>query len=636
MPDVLIIQDKHELCAAKDQLGDLFAELSIVAWTPSAVEGLMEEGINFCTPLDCINVNKDVDKRYKWLRSYSLWCSALDNIVQEETYELTSFKITPFVWTAFQNRSLFLLYFNEIDKLNYVTDYLSPNKIWVFRYSHDEFSPLSKVIEQIQNASWNKCEVVWLAPVTILSGTLRKIQELPNWVAVQDLGSNSYLKSVLKWLKGNIDFKPFSSLLIAFFYNYFSLNISKKKSILIFSISESEGQSILRQLSSLQKYQLVFWEDLKQKINNDKELFDPNKVFKKIENDVFIRNWLVKDSIDIYPLCIDLIKNIIYKQANIIYNNIIEFNRLYKKMGINLLVSSYELPISYAVSEQAASKQVNYVNFLHGGTVGHWENYPTMPEIIDDGGEYTHRFVYTRAIAKHLLKYKEQFEGTSHCHAVGSNHYSKLLSNKLLFSKETKIGNLKVCYVCGNLGPMSANDVHSGADDSTRYRIMVNIVKKFKDKKGVNLYVKYGRDIEQYHLDLFNEIDTSFYKNIKSIKSSSRLTDIMWDMDVFLIDFPQTPFCELQVTDAPILSLVDPRVFVLTEEAKECLPKSLYIVDNEEGYYKMVDQLINGLWKSKYLKNSTVENRDNFYSKYCTDNIKSPDIAAVQEIEGLI
>ena len=80
----------------------------------------------------------------------------------------------------------------------------------------------------------------------------------------------------------------------------------------------------------------MFWEDLKQKINNDKELFDPNKVFKKIENDVFIRNWLVKDSIDIYPLCIDLIKNIIYKQANIIYNNIIEFNRLYKKMGINL------------------------------------------------------------------------------------------------------------------------------------------------------------------------------------------------------------------------------------------------------------------------------------------------------------
>lgn len=131
----------------------------------------------------------------------------------------------------------------------------------------------------------------------------------------------------------------------------------------------------------------------------------------------------------------------------------------------------------------------------------------------------------------------------------------------------------------------------------------------------VQLYLKYGRNIERHSLSLFQQVANGKWPNVEYIDSGTNLTELLDSMDAFLLDLPSSPLCEIQSTEKPFLALVDPRSLIMLPESEDMLRKRGMLVSNDVEFLDVVRNIATRGWDSRLMNSYSCDN--SFYQTFC-------------------
>ena len=95
--EILLLQSNKEIAFAKSYFGERFLSLSLVAWTPSTVDSLRNEDLNYSTAGDLFDKLWDWKEKEASIQEIGKWCNYVDNVIQEEIPEFRRMNIRPFI-----------------------------------------------------------------------------------------------------------------------------------------------------------------------------------------------------------------------------------------------------------------------------------------------------------------------------------------------------------------------------------------------------------------------------------------------------------------------------------------------------------------------------------------------------------
>ena len=632
--ELLLLQDAAEISPARDIWGDDLRGVQVIAWTPSAIDGLMAAKIPFSCPYDFCNDIFDWEARDCFYDDYHAWCRKLDNIVHRYCPEFNNLEINPFLHQVLGYRSYLYLYRNELDKLQCLMRDAEAFRINFFLYSDEVFSPLSRVLELVD---WG--EVVSYPATWPLSGTLSEYSFPVDWIGDFDLAKNSVFRSFARWSKEwakrllgyGKHVRKFGGLICGVSGGSLA---EKAKNILVFSSTEAEVLPVLRELEKEPDVRVLQWNDCVIGTGTDLEV-PVTAILAEMDEDSDIREFTTYQGVDLWPLERAMVERVVSHDLKRFLSNVRGFLKINQRCPIDLVVTAYELPLCEAIFQQCERLSISRVVFLHGGTVGFWKSVPLMYPYFRDGGEKHYQLGYTLATKYYMDERAHRFGALGRFLPVGSSYYKKLKVAYQYRQKEVKKQTLRVCYVAGSFGPSLAVDTNKGCyEDATLYRLMRRSVDIIAGTPEVQLFIKFGRDIERYELDLFRLVKDGHWGNIFKIGSDRLLTDLMGEMDVFIVDQPSSPFCELQASNKPFMALVDARNFVLLPEAEEMVQKRAVLAANEAEFLDFIEDLAHRRWESCLMRHPSSD--DSFYSTYCWDDSQDAPNSAVELLKDIL
>ena len=361
----------------------------------------------------------------------------------------------------------------------------------------------------------------------------------------------NYLKNNLKFLLKKTEYRI--SLINALFSRILVKWKNKNKNILILLANGNEVPNLISSIQKNKKYNLLFWENITPKFKSN-FLFNINLIKQEIENNQSLRNICEYKDINFFEL---LKKNIILPNLNQhllmdMVNNKINFEMIYKDIGIDLVITSNEFPIFEEIFNSCEKLSIPRIDFLHGGTVGFSLTITLLKEYFRKGGEKHYKFVYTDEIIKFQNKYKSVFNINQNYMSVGSNKYRKIHDSNFLENKSKKY--LNILYIIGPIN--NHTEFKKGImDDIWHLNLINNIIDFSKKNKYVNLYIKFSYGLGSKVPGILKKITK--IDNIHLILSHKDASNFYNYMDLILLDGLSTPFFESASTNIPILIFCD-------------------------------------------------------------------------------
>ena len=627
MKNVIIFQNDYEIQLAKDRFGESLKDIISIAWTPQAVDGLNEQGIEFICIQDISNENLDWSNNYKRWGNYATWCSHVDKIISDEIQEFKRLSIKPFLHHYMHKRPLYFNHLFEIDKIFEIKK-LPVKKIYYFYYPENEFSPLSRILDQI----------VLLKDQNKMFFPIHTNKKVNRSIILRDLFTNcqSYetrISKILKeWIKrflrnfisGEKILSNLTSLLTGISFGAFSTKNSK---ILVFQENNIEIGPLLQKLKQINdKIDFIFCNEIR--YNNKKELLVPiKKILSKIKENNDPDKFLEYRGIDLFPLVSYEIERILKEDLVIYYNNVLCFLELNKKLNFKLVISPYELAILEAIFQQCEVLKIPRIICLHGGTVGVLKGAPPMDEYFRDGGSLHYCFCYTNAIKDYQDDLVKKFGGKVSYVPVGSSHFRRIkkkTNNKISNGN----GTIKICLVMKQIV-----DVGDGLrEDARSYKITNDIVNILKNNSNIEVHIKCHSDEENRDLQLFNRLANNEFQNISLIGSNIHFYDIIQNYDLIILNYFGTPFFEVASTKVPVLLFLDQSVYCIDQPAIKLISKRATIVESVEQYLNVIKKLADNNKKSNLFNNKKISNNE-FFSKYCYHQKSSPSLLGAEWIQ---
>jgi hypothetical protein len=611
--DLLLVQDASEVPVAQDIWGVKLSGVEVIAWTPSAVDGLLEAGISFSCPYDSADNHFDWEEIEDFYENYAAWCNRLDSIVSKYYPVFSELNIKPFSFQALGQRQYFNAYYFETKKIQFLRR-RSPRIINYFHYEQHAQSILCRVLEVVNWPELKSHAVTWH-----LDEEIKQQEFPPDWVCENDMGHNRLWRAVARWLRNQLlghngnrrRMHSIGNLLCAISGGRLA---SKNNNILVISSTNAESNPVLCELVKDKNIRLIHWNDCL--IRSEAVANIPkSKIIDEIEDDEFLHNFVTYHGVDCWPMIKPYMEKVVREHLEIYLANVSRFLILHNRCKIHMVVTAYELPLGEAIFQQCERLSIPHIVFLHGGTVGFWRSHPFMYQYFR-GGKHHHSFVYTEAIKGYLEDISQRFHTDMQIHTVGSTYY-RLLRKGLAKRPNAQAERvLKICYVCGTFGPLISSDIKGGShEDSSVYRMMCQTVEILGSATHVQLYLKYGRNIERHSLSLFQQVAKGKWPNVKYIDSGTNLTELFDSMDAFLMDFPSTPLCEVQSTEKPFLALMDPRGLKLVPVAEDMLRLRGVLVSNDIEFLGVVQDIAIRGWDSRLMNISSKNN--SFYQTFC-------------------
>jgi hypothetical protein len=620
--EYFLFQDSKEVKAAQAFLGEGFKSVTPIAWTPSAVDGLKDAG-NINLPHTFANQSiADTGKIAQRLSSYRDWCKMLDKIVSNHVVDIEKMQIHPFLHQVFANRSVFNMYFNEIESIYNLWDANKSATFHFFYYSKEEFSSLSRIFDMIKiQKSWD-IDFELHTPEWKLGGTMIHQPLVAEWISPLDQRSNSIFRVIGRYIKHNFLYsvwmkknqrKSVKSLVAS----YLKMVPSKKKNRRVLVLSNSyETQQFVSKIEKDSDAQVYYWEDMTDNFNVSMGI-SVNKIISDIKNTSEMSLFTTYYGVNIFSLIEQTIRDKLVNDLPRYVANIRLFLELDDKVHFDMVVSGHELTLVEAIFAQCASRGILSMTFLHGGTTG-YQLQSVMPQYYRYGSrEYFYELVYTGAISHFLEKQTEIYNGNIKHAVVGSYYYQRLETEYVPTKRTNNV--LNVCYVVGPLGPVFGIDSRRGpSSDPAIYDLWWKIIEIFSNNHKVKLYFKFGRDIERFNLSLFERINKHDFENVEGISSNTSLIDVSNKMDLFLLDSPSTPLSELQITQKPILFYLDPSSYILTEESENLLKKRVMITKSIDEFMCQIKKVIQYGANAPVFTEYDLQN-NKFFREFCWD-----------------
>lgn len=582
---ILILQNEREFSLAKKKFGDSLSDLSIVAWSPSAVDILMREKFSFSLSSDHQHVEWDGERAVAQYKAFEHWCDLIDRHVCERVSEAASLKIRPFHNSMVTLRMFFSVLFNEIDKLHGLCKDGKSSEVYFFYYPEPQPSLLSRLFDlglsfEKRSVKFNQLDNAGLEMKACYS--LNNI--VPNWQEAY-FSLSRMKKKANRFLRyGNI-----SSLL-----QHCNWGAKRKTfNLLVLSSPWEDLESTLRVLKKDASYNLIIWDPFVEKpqLRLDDCVDD---IMADVENDRRLQSWTIRNGVSIFNLCKPMIRQVIQEGLPQQVAKVNKFVDLHRKIGIDFVVSSYWDPCWEAIYDQCVYERIPAAFSLHGGTVGHFEKFPPLP--IYFRGLHEHNpiffsFVYSPAIAEYLDNMKDVLPNfTVQNIAAGSPYFEKHIRDYYQCSVRQKANQrLSILYVCGPPGGVLGQ--RGAYEDPALYMMRHDIVRTFANDKDISVHFKYGFNINMLAGEVDRKIKSHFWRNIKFLGAEKKLVDFLREPDLFVIECPSTVLCEVLTTAKPVIALFDDRCWKLTPLAHKLLERRVTIVKSREEMVGVLDDV---------------------------------------------
>lgn len=620
--DCLILQDYREVEFYHSGFINEGRNLQLFAWTPSAVDALQKIGIDYICAGDVNNNYFDYKEREILIKQYGEWACCIDEIIKEEIPDFAYNNIIPFQHHFAHYRNIYMMYIMEIDILYKLKSMVNPKKIYYFKYNDNEFSPISRVTKIIEYSKKWEIEFIALLPNWKLLETEKEQHIKTNYNPQLDLASHNLFNIGITWSKSVLKQKIFGkkainniiSLVSGLSFGRFN---RKGTNVLVFVSNEQETNPILSALKAkVRNINYIFWEELLPNFIPEIN-FDPKRILELIKENKKIKELSSYKEINFFSNVYHEIENIVNEDIIRFYRNVVYFKILNDRLKFKLVISAYNFALLEAIYNQCEQMSIPLVITPHGGTVGIFYGAPFQYEYIRKGGDFFYSFVYTKAIKDFQENVFFNTKNKVNFISVGSSYFKTLYQQRGKFSIRTKQLRMNICFVLGMFVKVADNNIGI-LRESCMYELLIKTLNQAKINDQVKITIKCGYGFEDYDLDIFKN-----FPECKFVSSATKLTDIMWDMDVFLLPSLSSSFFELACTNTPILMLVDPRVFAVDEKAMKLIKKRACVVQKKEEFLERTKDLFIYNRQSSVIKDADPYNDDYFYS-YCWDGEKDP------------
>jgi len=601
---ILILQTREEVLAAKEMFGSDLDNFTLIAWTPSAVDGLRKEGKEFKIPADFKITEYPTKIWADRFNAFREWCDVMDVYLHKTIPEARELEIKFFLNKLHNLRYFFQVYFNEIEKLFDICRSSENMEIFYFYYDKTQASLLSRIFDVVQT------EDLWGVPVHRLDErkgkkfrytfTLKEI--VPYWTP-----KTRYIKETIKCLLG----RSLDHSIVSWVRHCLGVSFLKSgvTNILVLMV-ENDQKRAMEELKKTHKYNFIYFDDVR--FPRSKRVSIPaDELWNAAKEDSSLHEWTTCCGIDIFELIEPIIKRALKKELSHIVNIVRNFLLLKEKINFNLLVSTYETAETEALFYQAEHDGIPCLVFLHGGTVGHYEGYPPITAYTRSGNGVASCYaVYSQAIIDYLEGLRNVYPNfTYKVAAVGAPRFEKMIKHYSEKKFSSNKGEINICYICGPTGVVGPDIKRGMYDDVATYNLRNLLVEKLDGKENINLFVKYGYDFEKQGLALAKRIRRGIFSNIRKIGSDVPIKKVLEKMDVFILERPSTILYETLAISKPVLVLYDPRRLRFTEHAQDLLQKRVTQIGSGEELMVLLDDIILKGYESKVFVDVDCEDR---------------------------
>lgn len=419
--------------------------------------------------------------------------------------------------------------------------------------------------------------------------------------------------------------KKFSNLVPSYIDEKFSIkrefinqikikNISKKnKQNLLFTNYSKNMQNIANILSA--KFNIIFYDKIffrYTSINQNQSSLNSFVNILKKENSIYNEFIFYKNF-----QTADIVMNFIQEKINEIINiNLFHFNKInyiLKKYKLSGIISEYETNKTIQICDQSKYKVINLF-FSHGGTAGHYLNWPQVNIYNRDYHKNIFYQAFSKKIKNYLLKNFRRIKRKP-INLLTLPNIDHLKYKDIKKSKKNS-KKIKIAYFCttysGNYE--SKVGIH---DDYKLYLLREEIKKKIIESRNIQLNVKPGYNNRNIKIKFLNGYDS----NISYYKDDYPNEKIFEENDIIVCEVNSTTMVEALYTNLPIIIFKKdyPKFLNIS---KKLLKNRILFLNKEKDILKTFDKIDNN---SK--KISTNFNKD-FIKLYY--NIKNLNIEHIK------
>lgn len=622
--DILLLQNTGEFETAKRGLGNSLKNIEIIAWSPFAIDDLQKNNIKYTSAFDHFEKKFNPDNEISKYKKYIEWCEMIDNHILQLVPEIKNLRIRPFLNEMHSLRMFFFFYISEIDKLKDLIDSLNPEKVFYFNYPYHHFSMLSKLVNIIcKTNKWGVDFVRLEDPQIEYKSLLVKNRVIPD-----RLERDKIWMKIARYVIRKPEYKNLLSLLTGLTCS--RLFRKEKYSILILNVHR-DIKKILMQLRDKSACDLIFWEDIHVKspafLNIHSE-----KIINELKKDKKTHQWTTINEIDMFDLFIPAIKSTLNNDVLMLIVTVMKFRELNERFKFNLVISGHEAPQVGAIWDQCEDLDIPIAHFLHG-PANYIKGFTNVPVSVigRKNPSKFYYFVYTDAVAEHHNCLKKKFSSlSSNTIPVGSNYFEELVKKGCKI--KSKPGDiLKICVVYGGFG-YANRWVY---DDAYLYRLRYNVIEKFKNIPNITLIIKFGYNTEDLGLELDKKSSSGFWKNVHTISSTKKLTEILDVPDLFILEDPSSPLFEVLTTCKPVILHIDHSRLYFTQKAERLLQNRVTIVRSSKELELCIDDIIENGREARVFKQPN-PNDNAFINSYATSGWFNNVERAVDKINSIL
>lgn len=629
--DALLLQNADELDMARECLKDSIENIKIVAWSPLVIDTLKRNNLPYTTVSDYTTEVYQPTTLISQYRQYKQWCAVVDIHVSEEIPDIMSLGIRPFFSKINALRQIFFLYFSEINNLYTLVKKTEVNSVYYFHYPTPQLSLLSRIMDIIQNNNKWGVNFVRLEPESEYRSMFPDAGIVTDW-----FDRKRRWERIARFVVRKPQYKDLTSFLAGF--SGCNLFKNKAPNILILN-THFDVEKVLEKLKQRIPCNFVFWEDVTVK-NPRQTKVSSNEIINKIRNDHLAHQWTTYHGIDLFDLFIPEIQKTINSDTPFLISTVRKFLELNDKFKFSLVIAGNELTQISPIFDKCEDLEIPVALFLHGGgCVGPLEGYPIIQVCLRGRKERSqlYYFIYSEGIANYCENLKKYFpEFTSHNIPVGSSYFEGLLEkNSKMKTDLSNNNNVNICYVCGPVSKHNCNFNSGLYNDAALYDLRYKVIEILGNKPGISVLYKMGYNTENYGIELEKRINKGFWKNIKSVSSSRRLTELLEESDVFVLEIPSTTLFEVLTTSKPVILLIEPRALALTEQAEKLLRNRVVIVSSWKEMELCLEDIVKNRRKSEVF---TYTNHDDktFLTTYATRGDYKSAERTVDFLEAII
>lgn len=611
----IIYQYKNDLIKAKNNLDIDLSKFTNIALSNEAIDELNLENIKYIYAENFLNSNFD------WKNTENSWVNIgkfsnqIDYIIGSQNSEFKLYNIQPFLNNFLLNRHIFL---NNYSLINILLNISNTNisQIYYFHNTKNIIDPFHEIASQI-NVIKNKQLFISIKNDHIIRNNIFRFRKYNN-VSYY----NIIKKRFLFILKSFHLYKNFiKNLYLNFFHSM--LSIKKKNILILYSSNLFINKFIKFLLIKKKNVKIIYWNDIFIKKTNIK--INKNSIINEIKQNRQKLNAIIYRDINIFDIIFPYIIHIINNDLEVIYENVVNFNRINKKYKFDLVMTQFELPIYESIFDQCDSLKINKLIFLHGGTTGYMRGSPPKLEYVRNKDNYNYLVCYTQQIANFQNNLTNELGSNSNFITLTPTFLEKgrFINKKINANKKIK--------VCIFLQRIFGNSDHL-IDDTIVYSNLIDTVNLLSKDNKINLYIKtYNQEDSRFNL--FKKIKKKFWPNVFIINEN--INQSIKKFDLFILFYLSTPVFEIACSNIPTIIYIDKRKFYIDDKIFKIFNKRFFITNDISDYYHYLKEILEKKYLSNFFNNDKNDNLE-FYKNYCNDDKNIDEELNMNKIYKLI